>query len=363
MTDAIDLLDLLGRLRGGLSGLFPEKLWVKAEIASLQARGNGHCYLELSQSDDSGVAARARAVIWRNSWLQIAPYFREVTGSPLDAGMSILARVQVSFSELYGLSLVIDEIEPSFTLGEAELLRRRTVARLEEEGLISLQKGLGLAPLPYRLAVISAADAAGFGDFCRHLEENEYGFVFEISLFEALMQGENAPASICGALALTEGYDAVLILRGGGSALDLACFDDYGLCRAIALHGVPVFTAIGHDRDRHAADMVAYGSVKTPTALADLFIDAFASEDERIASFSMRLRMAFLSRLAEMSSALDRLSERIHAADPGTLLSRGYSLVTDSRGVIVKKASGIHPGDVLSIRFADGEVKVTANGQ
>ena len=276
----------------------------------------------------------------------------------MQPGMMIMARVQVSYSELYGLTLTIDEVEPQFTLGEAELERRRTIARLTEDGLMDRQKQLELPLLPYRLAVVSARDAAGYGDFCRHLQDNEYGFVFRVDLFEATMQGKEAPESIVDALGRVESapepYDAVLIMRGGGSALDLACFDDYGLCIAIAECSIPVFTAIGHDRDFHVADMVAFSFVKTPTALADEFIDCFKSEDERISAFGTRLRLAFSDKIARMESRLDQLASRIRSADPRSLLSRGYSLVTDSRGVVLKSAAAVAPGDILDVMFADG---------
>lgn len=356
----IDLLELLHILKDGVDGLFPERIWVRAEVASLQARGNGHCYLELSQSDGNGLVAKTRAVIWRSRYMALAAYFADATGSSLQSGISILARVQVNFSELYGLTLVIDEIEPAFTLGEAELRRRRTIEDLQKQGLFERQKKLEAPLLPYRLAVISAADAAGYGDFCRHLDNNEFGFVFEVNLFPAKMQGDEASESINDAIeaiqTAAEKYDAVLIMRGGGSVLDLSCFDDYDMCFAIANCDIPVYTAIGHDRDFHVADMVAYSYVKTPTALADLFIDAFAAEDERISGFSSRLSMAFLSKISAMESRVDILSQRILNADPRNILRRGYTLITDTSGRVLKSASGLKRGDTLKVYFADGTI-------
>ena len=357
--EKLSLLDLQLMIRDGVESAVPEKLWIRAEVASVQAKSNGHCYLELSQSEDGRLVAKARAVIWKSVWFALRRYFLDATGSELSPGMQILARVQASYSELYGLTLVIDELEPEFTLGAAELGKRKTIERLEKEGLTGKQKELELPALPYALAVISASDAAGFGDFCRHLQQNEYGFRFKVDLFPATMQGESAPESIMDALQQIEaegGYDAALILRGGGSVLDLACFDDYGLGFAIANCGIPVFTAIGHDRDYHVADMVAYDFVKTPTALADLFIDCFAAEDERISSFSNRLRMAISNKLSAMESALALLEHRIKAADPRSILTRGYSLVTDDSGVVVNSAAKLKPGQRLSILFADGSV-------
>lgn len=360
MRDTVDLYELQRRVREGIEETLPARVWVCAEVASVQVKANGHCYIELCRNRDGRTVARARAVIWRNVYGPLSVFFRAAAGGDIAAGMEILASVQVSYSELYGLTLTIYEIEPALTVGAAELQRRQTIARLEEEGLIDRQKRLEAPALPGNLAVISARDAAGFGDFCRHLEQNDYGFVFNVCLFEAAMQGEAAPESISDAIAAVESapekYDAILILRGGGSALDLACFDDYGLCFTIASCGIPVYTAIGHERDSHVADMVAHCAVKTPTALADVFIDALAAEDERIASFGTRLRLAFSSRLSAMDAALGLLSARIRAADPRNLLARGYTLVTDASGHVLKSAASVRPGDGIRVLFADGSL-------
>ena len=354
----IDLCTLQSRLKLGLEDLFPEKVWVRAEIASVSVKANGHCYLDLSQNDGGTVAARAKAVIWRSKYYQLNQFFVAATGSSLQAGMSVLVRVQVTYSELYGLTLTIDDLDPQFTLGEQEMEKRRTIARLEAEGLLERQQALVPAALPYALAVITARDAAGYGDFSRHLHGNDYGFVFRTDLYEATMQGPTAPASIVDALDRIESsgtaYDAVLILRGGGSALDLACFDDYGLCWRIAQCAVPVYTAIGHDRDHHVADMVAHAYVKTPTALADLFLDSFMAEDERISAFGTRLRLAFTGKVNTLASRVDLLEARIKAADPRAILRRGYVLAADARGRVLKSAAAAAPGDRISLLFSDG---------
>ena len=356
--DYIDLFTLQSRLKLGLEDLFPEKIWVRAEIASVSVKANGHCYLDLSQNDGNGIAARAKAVIWRSKYYQLNQFFVAATGSSLQAGMSVLVRVQVTYSELYGLTLTVDDLDPQFTLGEQEMEKRRTVARLEAEGLLERQKALSPAALPYALAVVTARDAAGYGDFSRHLHSNAFGFVFRTDLFEATMQGPTAPESIVDALDRIESsgtaYDAILIMRGGGSVLDLACFDDYGLCWRIAQCPVPVYTAIGHDRDRHVADMVAFSSVKTPTALADLFLDCYMAEDERISGFGSRLRLAFINKVNALSSRVDLLEARIKAADPRAILRRGYLLAADARGRVLKSASAAAPGDSISLLFSDG---------
>jgi len=391
--ESVELLELQRMIRESLEEALPDEYWVRAEIASFQVRSNGHCYMELSQNGDRGVVAKARAVIWRSQYLPIAHYFREATGSELKAGIGILVRARVSYSELYGLSLVISEIEPQFTMGEAEMLRRRTIEKLTKSGKMEQQKELSLPALPYKLAVISARDAAGYGDFCRHLKENEYGFVFRVDLFEATMQGENAPASIADAIGRIEDlcaegeepYDAILIMRGGGSPLDLVCFDDYSLCLAIADCPLPVFTAIGHDKDYHVADMVACDFVKTPTAMADLFVDAFAAEDERLTAFGTRLRLAFTNRISSMElrlgtlrarmiqamagkvliqeNRLKHLEERIAAADPRVVLSRGYTLAVGPDGVVRKSAAGFEAGDRMDVMFPDGVLHCVVEGK
>ena len=389
----IDLLELQQRLKTGVELLFPNRIWVKAEVSAMKARNGGHCYLELSQSDKNGLVAKVNAIIWSSRFRFIAPYFESVTGSPLQEGMVILVEIQVNYSELYGLSLIINDIDPEYSLGVKELERQKTIERLKEEGLMDLQKGLELPPLPYRLAVISAEDAAGYRDFMRHIEDNQYGFKVEPVLFPALMQGADCPSSIISAMdaVLAEmqeedctdmsrgAYDAVLILRGGGAKLDLACYDDYALAAVIAQYPLPVLTAVGHDQDFHVCDMVAYEYLKTPTALADYIIDIYAAEDERISSCENRVRMALANRLyreeslldslvarikggfalkiAAMESTLDVLQARIEAADPRKILDRGYALAVDADGVVLKGVSGCKVGDRVSVMFADGTIR------
>ena len=396
----IDLFELQHRLKQGVESLFPNRILVRAEVSAIKARNGGHCYMELSQSSDKGLVAKSSAIIWSSKYRFIAPYFESVTGSPLQEGLVILVQVQVNFSELYGMSLIIDDINPEFSLGEKEQERQRTIERLQKEGLMGLQKELDLPLLPYRLAVISAEDAAGYRDFMRHIEENPYGFKVEPVLFPALMQGADCPSSIvaaldaiwdemqedaaeCGTGQQCGHYDAVLILRGGGAKLDLACYDDYSLSAAIAQYPLPVLTAIGHDQDYHVCDMVAHEFLKTPTALADYIVDLYAREDERISACESRIRLALSNRLyreeavldslaarikggftlkiAAMESALQVLQTRIQAADPRKILERGYALAVDAEGVVLRGAMGRNVGDKVSVMFADGTLhtKVT----
>ena len=376
----IDLFELQSRLKEGVECLFPSRIWVKAEVSAMKARNGGHCYMELSQSDERGLVAKAGAVIWAGKYRFIAPYFESVTGAPLREGITVLVEVQVSYSQLYGFSLVINDIDPEYSLGAKALERQQTIERLSREGLLEMQKGLALPVLPYRFAVISAEDAAGYRDFMRHLHENPYGFEVSTELFPALMQGADCPSSIIAALDAVlesgEEYDAVLILRGGGSKLDLSCFDDYDLAASVAQYPLPVLTAIGHDQDFHVCDMTAYEYVKTPTALADFILSFYEDEDARLSSFQTRMKLAFAGRISLMESVVDRLSARIrggvamkiasgeslvslleariNAADPRKILERGYALALDSGGVVMKSAGGSRAGDRVSLMFADG---------
>ena len=383
----IDLLELQLRLKEGVESLFPKRIWMKAEVSAVKARNGGHCYMELSQSDEKGLQAKANAIIWSSKYRFIAPYFESVTGSAIQEGMVILVEVQVNYSELYGLSLIINDIDPEYSVGVKEAERQKTIERLQKEGLIGLQKELQLPLLPYRLAVISAEDAAGYRDFIRHLEENPYGFKVEPVLFPALMQGADCPSSIISAMDCImdggENWDAVLILRGGGAKLDLACYDNYDLAAVIAQYPLPVLTAVGHDQDFHVCDMVAYEYLKTPTALADYIMDIYEEEDERISSCETRIRLAVSNRLyressvldslaarikggfslkiAAMESALQVLQTRIESADPRRILERGYALAVDGDGVVLKSVSGRAAGDRVSVMFADGTLDCTVN--
>ena len=383
--DYLELTELLARIKEGVEDAFPDRYWVKAEIGSWSPRANGHCYLNLTQSDRGKPVADIRAMIWKWHFPQLKAFFEQESGQPLQAGITVLVRVQVSFSEMFGMSLFIDDIDPAFTVGEQALAKKRAIEKLTAGGYLEMQQELAIPRLPYRLAVISSKTAAGYGDFRRHLLENEAGYAFRLDLYEALMQGEQAPASIIAALAEAQEQpcDAILILRGGGSEMDLACFDDYDLAVAIATCAAPVVTAIGHDRDFHIADLVANRSVKTPTALADLFLDAYAAEDALLDDLQARVRRAVADRLGGMLRKVDSLAQRlrfaagaridraraaldlkealIKASDPRKILSMGYALVTGGDGKVLKSVAPVAAGDRIGVRFADGTITATVD--
>ena len=398
----MELLELQTRIKESIASAFPGRYWVKGEIASFSPRSNGHCYLSLTQSRGGRSIAEARAMIWSWKYPQLKNFFESSTGEPLRAGITVLVQVQVNFSELYGVSLFIENIDPAFTLGEKALERKKAIEKLTAEGYMEMQKELALPDLPYRLAVITSKTAAGYQDFRNHLLNNPEGYAFHLDLYEALMQGEQAPASIMEALeeVAEKGYDAVLILRGGGSELDLACFDDYNLAVAIATLPVPVITAIGHDKDVHIADMVAHASVKTPTALADLFLEAYEAQDAILDRLAQRVSSAIQRRLGSLEMPLQRCIGRISrgllqkyadvarlkdnavhrlqfaaqarvsaevsrvalkealitASDPRKILGLGYVLVTGKDNKVLKTVDKVTVGDRIGVRFNDGSL-------
>ena len=363
--DSMSLSSLMEVVKAGVESAVPDGEWVRAEISSISVNRSGHCYLELSESSGGKVVTQVRAVIWAQMFRQIAPYFSSVTGVPLSRGQQVLLHANVNFNLIYGLSLVIDDIDPDYTLGEGQRKRIETLERLDSEGLMDAQKELVLPGLPYALAVISAENAAGYRDFMRQLHDNAWGFRFRTDLFQSPMQGEACACGIADAVAsvLSSGvsYDAVLVLRGGGGDLDLSCYDEYIMCSAIARCPVPVLTAIGHDKDTHICDLVANMAVKTPTALADFFLDLYASEDARIASLKQRLGNARRTRLALMQGRLDVLRSRLQASDPRRLLQKGYVLALGADDHPVSSVERCSPGDSLTLVMADGNIVTTVD--
>ncbi|MCI2121420.1 MAG: exodeoxyribonuclease VII large subunit [Bacteroidales bacterium] len=383
------LSELLERAEECVSDEFQENEWVSGQIADLKVRYNNHCYFELVETDGHGaVKAKARAIIWAGTLKHLGPFFEKSTGSPLQSGMKVLVSCQVQFSRLYGLSLIIYDIDPSYTLGEAEAERRKTIGRLTEDGLMEKNKSVPLPRLPRSFAIVSSDGAAGYRDFMKHLHENEFGYSFRTVLFEASVQGKDAPASmmdaldrISAAVSHGDGFDAVMIMRGGGSSVDLACFDDYGLCARIASFPLPVFTGVGHDKDYHVCDMVAAVSVKTPTALADYVLDIYESEDAYIESIAGRLARSFRNKAAVMERRLDsfwgdmrsavklRISDCEHFLEkcqlrldtnPFAVLGKGRALVEGDEGRLESVAE-VNIGDAVRVILKDGTLicKVT----
>lgn len=274
----LTLLELNTRIKNVINDTLKTSVWVKAEIADIRENFNGHCYLELVEKNEQGesITAKSRATIWAFTYRMLKPYFETTTGKPLEAGMKILINASVDFHELYGLSLNIKDIDPSYTVGDMELQRQKVIKRLRDEGVIDMNKQLPFPLVPQRLAVISSATAAGYEDFINQIENNGNGYKFYYRLFDAVMQGQNTEESIINALdrinSHCDNFDVVVIIRGGGARSDLSSFDSYWLSFNVAQFPLPVLTGIGHERDNCVLDIVANQRLKTPTAVAEFLI-------------------------------------------------------------------------------------------
>ena len=288
MTAPISLFELLNNVKTELKTAFQTPVWVVAEIIELNQNRMGHCYLELAEKDPDSdrMIAKTKATIWAGVYARLAPYFESVTGEQLRVGMKVLVRVTVEMHELYSFSLNVLDIDAQYTLGDIAQQRAKIIAQLTADGVIDMNKQLELPLVVQRIAVISSDSAAGWGDFKNQLDDNDYGYKFETELFMALMQGDGAPASIIAALNAIfnriDDFDAVAILRGGGSKSDLSCFDNYELAYNAAQFPLPIITGIGHERDDSVLDLVANTRLKTPTALAAFVIDRAADFEHYI---------------------------------------------------------------------------------
>lgn len=276
--EALTLYELNNLVRGVLDSRLKDEYWLQAELSEVREAYNGHCYVEFVQKDTAGrnLIAKARGAIWAGTYRLLAPMFERETGQRLVPGLKVLVRVSVTFHELYGYSLTVSDIDPAYTLGDIARRRKEILAQLAAEGILNDNKSLRLPLLANRIAVISSATAAGYGDFCNQLLRNDYGLRFTVRLFPAVMQGERVEASVLAAMdavmAECDAWDAVVIIRGGGAVSDLSGFDTYLLAAACAQFPLPVITGIGHERDDTVLDAVAHTRVKTPTAAAAFLI-------------------------------------------------------------------------------------------
>ncbi len=310
------LTELNSNIRKTLEQSLADEYWVCAEISEFHPNRNGHCYLELVDKDRRGnTTARQRAIIWSNTYNLLYPYFEQVTGQQLSANIKVLVLVSVTYHELYGMSLTIHDINPTYTIGEAARRRAEILAQLEEDGIINDNKELPLPALPQRIAIISSHTAAGYGDFMDQLQNNSYGYKFYPILFAATMQGERTEDSVIEALnrihSYIEHFDCVVIIRGGGSTSELSSFDTYPLASNVAQFPLPIIVGIGHERDETVLDYIAAVRVKTPTAAAEWLIERTRLAD--LAAQSMRQQITDLvsNRLLRESSRLQQLTVNV----------------------------------------------------
>lgn len=403
---ALSLYELNGLVKRTIRDRMSETYWVQAELSDVRSNYSGHCYLEFIQKDASGnnLIAKARGTIWSNIYKMLKPYFEQETGQAFASGIKVLVRVSVDFHELYGYSLTVLDIDPTYTVGDMERKRREILRLLEEEGVIDLNKELEMPVLPQRIAVISSATAAGYGDFCNQLSNNPRGYGFYTELFPAIMQGERVEESIIAALdaiyARLEAFDVVVIIRGGGATSDLSGFDTYELAANCAQFPLPIITGIGHERDDTVIDLIAHTRVKTPTAAAAFLVACMDQVADRLDNLSFRLQQGVRNRLLwehrrieglkqripssvykRISDAkyrllaanrdlqmatrqflsmkkhrLELLQQRLNDALPEKQLARGYS-ITLKNGKAVKDASALKEGDTLVTLLYKGKVE------
>jgi len=282
----VRLSELNKAIKSSIETAFSQTLWVVAEISEMRCNTKGHCYLELVEKEDNDTIAQIRANIWARAFRVIASNFKKTTGESLGQGMKVLLQINVTFHEIYGLSLNIRDIDPAYSLGEMARKRMEVIEQLTKEGLIKMNKQICLPLVPQRIAVISSVTAAGYGDFINHIDTNRYGYKIYHTLFQAFMQGQAAGASIISAMRRVKKqrrlYDALVIVRGGGSQVDLSCFDTYDIAAEIAKFPLPVITGIGHERDYTIADITAHTKLKTPTAVAEFLLSEILRFEERI---------------------------------------------------------------------------------
>jgi len=365
-----ELCRLIGEtLENNLAGTY----WVKAEISSLAQRG-GHLYLELvdtppsggwgASSGGRGASAKMRATCWAGTQEMLMAYFESETGQTLQPGMTVLVEVEIQYHPVYGLSLSIVGIDPSYTLGDIARKRQQTIAQLKADGLIDAQQLLPLPTLIRRIAVVSSPSAAGYEDFKHQLDNSPYRF--ETTIFGATMQGDSAAPSILAALEeissvirnssfVIRPFDAVVIIRGGGATTDLSCFDDYTLCAVCAQYELPILTGIGHTRDISVLDLVAHEALKTPTAVAEWLIHRMDEQAERIQTLTLRLARTAERQLLIRRHRIELLEQRLAACNPERIYRMGYSLLTKN-GKPVRSVADLQPGDSVTTHLADGSV-------
>lgn len=405
MNEVLTLFELNSLVHEVIEDNFDEQYWVVGELSDVSTPAfGGHFYGELVQKDEESdrIVARARITCWARNYNMIRLRFQKEAGETLRKGLQVKLLVEVNFHEQYGYSLNVVDIDSTFTLGDLAKRRREILQQLEKDGILHDNQSLPLPRLLKRIAVISSATAAGYGDFCHQLEENDYGFHFEVQLFPAVMQGEQVPESIIAALEKIREelpFDLVVIIRGGGASSDLSDFDSYELAACIALYPLPVLTGIGHERDETVLDYVAHTKVKTPTAAAAFIIEHQAEEaallddlyqrithsakeqiqrekqrlehqravlpllfmgfyqkgENKLVLLSQRLSSSAKQSLERERHSLQLMQQRLNSLDPRLLLKRGYTITTCG-GKLVRSIEGLAEGEVLTTQTEKGEI-------
>jgi len=342
-ADSFSLLELNLQIKEQIQLAFDRPLWVRAEISELHENASGHAYFELVEKEatSSTLLAKNKATCWANTYRMLKPYFESSTGEHLRQGIKVLLACTVEYHELYGLSLNIKDIDPTFTLGDMARQRMEIINRLQEDGVMDMNKELPLSPTPQRIAILSSPTAAGYGDFMDQLKKNAGSFAFYTKLFPVVMQGEQAAGSIVRGLDLIfehqEKFDVVVIIRGGGATAELSCFDNYELAFNCTQFPLPIITGIGHERDESIVDMVAHTRCKTPTAVAEFLIsrmddamDAVLEIQQGIVVLSEKILQKKINGLQKISMQFPQLVNELLFDKKSRLSLLSHQLKKDS---------------------------------
>ncbi len=373
MAENLSLTELQLIIKDSLYLALPDHYWVVAEISEIKENNAGHCYLELIEKhpDEKNVRARVKAIIWSNRYRFLNSFFQNITGEALSEGMKILVKTKVEYHELYGLSLIISDIDPSYTIGEMALKRQMVIKRLEDEGVFSMNKEIEFPIVPQRIAIISSGSAAGYSDFINHLKENNHGYVFYIALFETVMQGIETEQSVISALDRIAGFpdlfDVVVIIRGGGSQIDLSWFDSYNIAYHVTQFPLPVITGIGHEKDFSVTDMVSFQSLKTPTAVADFLIERTEGAEinltdmsSDIIEHSLAIIEANRTRLETFRINLIPVARLMISRQKEKLSKRIIDLINTGKELILR--SGVIPANQKSRLISSGGSFIRSKG-
>ncbi len=329
---SLSLFELNSRIKNTIHSTFADTYWVVAEISEIREVRNGHCYIELIEKDEKTeqIIAKSRANIWAYTYRMLKPYFKQATGQDLESGLKVLLRVSIDYQEVYGISLNVRDIDPTYTLGDMAQKKQAILNKLSEDGVIDMNKELEIPLVPQKVAVISSPTAAGFDDFCNQLNNNSRGYHFYIKLFPAIMQGDKTEESVIAALDRIyeheDFFDVVAIIRGGGSTSDLMCFDNYWIAYNIAQFPLPVFSGIGHERDETIVDYVAHTRLKTPTAVAEHIIELVCDFDERLDGLKDSIISQTRDIVSDYRYMLEKASGRFKPLVKNSLLTEGHKL-------------------------------------
>ncbi|KXB84751.1 exodeoxyribonuclease VII, large subunit [Prevotella sp. DNF00663] len=371
MQHTLTLYELNQLVRETIETTLSREYWVEAELSEAR-EVRGHCYMELIQKDNATNTpiARASAKCWKNTWAYVRPHFERITGQQIHPGMKVLLKVYANFHEAYGFSWIVTDINPEYTMGDMARKRQEIIRQLQQEGVFDLQRELRIPMFAQRIAVISSAGAAGYGDFCHQLSDNEYGLAFYPTLFTATMQGEGVEASVIAALNLIyhrlDDFDVVVIIRGGGATSDLSGFDTLALAENVANFPLPVITGIGHERDESVLDMISHTRVKTPTAAAAFLINHLAEVLIRVEEAEQTIVKTIERRMEMEQVRLSRLTDKIPMlfslvkTQQSARLDRLYQHLSQLMEQSVAEAS--HRIDQLALRLHPGAERKLLQG-